>query len=1239
MSKFEYSVEVEQEDGGTEVLTQSLGQEKREVKAKFYVSGFHLLKNKFITLVRNKSSILHRYYMKAAKEREAQEKLAKTKQEPNYDFEDSEEAELLEKLHLIRQSCRFLSALHVRVSSRHDLVKLDACAHRHAHAHALALLHVFARNLRHRKFAVMVCTLRRLGNRGMEGLIGNTRRRVRSRYFMDGCSQFFFVRQTRKVIQLLKRKCLYGKVLSQKRGNETYAVTLRTKTLNFDLWASYMKQRRWERLRLQRQYALARVAFLKAHSAAFGIRRWMHHMRITRRTSPRRTAKFLRYTQLLNGYCALRGWRDSHAAHHQAYGNHTRRMQINAIAHILAWKERRQRHHTVLRNAFWKAVHAMAVKRLGYWRDLTTSNLVRDRSMHTATASFRAKGLKRAMNNWRRRVTAHNRYRMERKHLGSAFDKVVVRRTGGSKMLDGRALMRRYLQSWVSFMFVRMSHFEENSLRDKAIKRKKLRHYFGKLANATVYRLPFEETPVYRYIVDKGNRLSRHRLKVGMRALNEHMEAGRDRRADFRETYYVDKGVRQSFRGWRDYYKNLERLQDKVYTKGTKLHLEKAWMFFGSHVEDSLQRKVAMRNMKQAADLMRLRHLAGLVFKGLTLNHEDLLAEYEMANKHYLSRFMKNGFRHAHIFRRIRRHTKHALVRVRKSHFKMFLDRWRQHMKLKRRARRALSNSRRPKLMRMMMTPSSGNRYYFAAWRKVARARGKVRVRSNAAASFMHHHFKLGASFERFMHFTMRCIKHKRVQEKLQAEHRYHALSRVVTLLKKRGIAHLRIGHKQHGFRRLDQVYWQERVDRLRKMGQKRILMEGLKARTKVSLRRFGRLRKHNGQRRVKQLRAGWKALKKHTRLMMAEVHVHALRRRRIFSEWKEKYNHIHIWHSASKNIMFKNTAFLLKRAFREWKTDCGVERELEGHVEDCNDRKTSAALMRVRVFSRRTHKAKSIAKHAHQHFLATLASCLVRELLLNVRAKKLEHAHMVSMDEHRDTARKKAAIQALVAVQIHRVSVKFHAFKQMDNLMFALKQVTNRARYARMLNHIATDAKLRKCWLRMRKVLNRTRYSAKKAEAACRETGKPAPWAFFVPMDSIRQSEETCERFRRAYTKEMAVQGWFRYVMYCRKAERDQGERFDEWRIRWQKRQVLLKLRSHRSGRIYERHVDKATSKLRYDFALRKVVTKLTLNNFSKWAEQQKHRLAVDKMKTVAKLKSMRLLQVAPDLATGTSR
>ena len=134
VSKFEYSIEVEQ-DGVREVLTQSLGDEKRNVKAKFYVAGFHLLKNKYITLVRNKSSILHRCYMKATKERLAREKLANKEQEPNYDFEDTEEAELLEKLHLIRQSCKFLGALHVRVNSRHDLVKLDACAHRHTHAH------------------------------------------------------------------------------------------------------------------------------------------------------------------------------------------------------------------------------------------------------------------------------------------------------------------------------------------------------------------------------------------------------------------------------------------------------------------------------------------------------------------------------------------------------------------------------------------------------------------------------------------------------------------------------------------------------------------------------------------------------------------------------------------------------------------------------------------------------------------------------------------------------------------------------------------------------------------------------------------------------------------------------------------------------------------------------------------------------------------------------------------------
>ena len=77
---------------------------------------------------------------------------------------------------------------------------------------------------------------------------------------------------------------------------------------------------------------------------------------------------------------------------------------------------------------------------------------------------------------------------------------------------------------------------------------------------------------------------------------------------------------------------------------------------------------------------------------------------------------------------------------------------------------------------------------------------------------------------------------------KLQEEHRYHALSRVVALLKKRGIARLGIGRKQHGYRRLDQVLWQEHADRLRKTGQKRLLLGSLRGRTKLSLRRHGRL-------------------------------------------------------------------------------------------------------------------------------------------------------------------------------------------------------------------------------------------------------------------------------------------------------------------------------------------------------------------------------------------------------------
>jgi hypothetical protein len=45
-------------------------------------------------------------------------------------------------------------------------------------------------------------------------------------------------------------------------------------------------------------------------------------------------------------------------------------------------------------------------------------------------------------------------------------------------------------------------------------------------------------------------------------------------------------------------------------------------------VELALHRRAIMRNMRQAADLQRLRHLAGLVFRGLRLNHEQLLNEY-----------------------------------------------------------------------------------------------------------------------------------------------------------------------------------------------------------------------------------------------------------------------------------------------------------------------------------------------------------------------------------------------------------------------------------------------------------------------------------------------------------------------------------------------------------------------------------------------------------------------------------
>ena len=77
----------------------------------------------------------------------------------------------------------------------------------------------------------------------------------------------------------------------------------------------------------------------------------------------------------------------------------------------------------------------------------------------------------------------------------------------------------------------------------------------------------------------------------------------------------------------------------------------------------------------------------------------------------------------------------------------------------------------------------------------------------------------------------------------------------------------------------------------------------------------------------------------------------------------------------------------------------------------------------------------------------------------------------------------------------------------------------------------------------------------------------------------------------------------------------------------------MLLKLRSYRSSRVYDRNVGKVTSRLRYDFALRRVVSKLTLYNASRWAEGQKQRLAGEKMTSLAKMRGMRSLQAAPDL------
>jgi hypothetical protein len=174
---------------------------------------------------------------------------------------------------------------------------------------------------------------------------------------------------------------------------------------------------------------------------------------------------------------------DSHASYHKGVYFHTAKGVRSLLVNMLAWQQRRHRHHHVMRTAFWKAVHAAAHRRLGHWKRLTFSTAHATKAMKMAVNAFRGKYVRKAMRAWRTLVERTQRYRIEGtgrntttststssfsnsargsrykglgdtaggtalsfsasgRRVGSAFNRTVAKRTYGSRMLDGRAMVR-----------------------------------------------------------------------------------------------------------------------------------------------------------------------------------------------------------------------------------------------------------------------------------------------------------------------------------------------------------------------------------------------------------------------------------------------------------------------------------------------------------------------------------------------------------------------------------------------------------------------------------------------------------------------------------------------------------------------------------------------------------------------------------------------------------------------------
>ena len=146
---------------------------------------------------------------------------------------------------------------------------------------------------------------------------------------------------------------------------------------------------------------------------------------------------------------------------------------------------------------------------------------------------------------------------MGRKTVGSAFQKVIVKRTRGSMMLDGRAVLHGALRLWTDFMFARVADQDRNMRDGVLVRRRDLRCFFTLFKKLTLFKKRWSDSSDYQLAVNPTRGPNKLMKRRSVHALFYRLLVSRKRKNDFRETFYSYKGTKKAFHAWRRYYRKL----------------------------------------------------------------------------------------------------------------------------------------------------------------------------------------------------------------------------------------------------------------------------------------------------------------------------------------------------------------------------------------------------------------------------------------------------------------------------------------------------------------------------------------------------------------------------------------------------------------------------------------------------------------------------------------------------------